>query len=39
LIFNNRYLYRWFQDAQIFAEENDLGIHEWEFLEDFYTPY
>jgi endonuclease YncB( thermonuclease family)/beta-lactam-binding protein with PASTA domain len=28
LIFNNRYLYRWFQDAQIFAEENDLGIHE-----------
>jgi endonuclease YncB( thermonuclease family) len=28
LIFNNRYLYRWFQDAQIFAEENNLGIHE-----------
>lgn len=36
LIFNNRYLYRWFQDAQLFAQENNLGIHEWEFLEDFY---
>ncbi|MDD4070201.1 MAG: hypothetical protein PHF05_07095, partial [Candidatus Izemoplasmatales bacterium] len=28
LIFDNRYLYRWFQDAQLFAQENGLGIHE-----------
>ena len=32
LIFDNRYLYRWFQDAQLFAQENGLGIHEWESL-------
>lgn len=28
LVFNNRYLYRWFQDAEKFAAENGLGIHE-----------
>jgi len=28
LIFDNRYIYRWFQDAEKFARENGLGIHE-----------
>jgi beta-lactam-binding protein with PASTA domain/endonuclease YncB( thermonuclease family) len=28
LVFENRYLYRYFQDAQLFAQENGLGIHE-----------
>ncbi|MCF7923907.1 MAG: lamin tail domain-containing protein [Candidatus Izimaplasma sp.] len=28
LVYNERYLYRWFQEAQRFAEENNLGIHE-----------
>ena len=28
LVFDDRYLYRWFQDAQLFAQENGLGIHE-----------
>ncbi|PKK95628.1 MAG: hypothetical protein CVV60_00220 [Tenericutes bacterium HGW-Tenericutes-5] len=28
LVFENRYLYRYFQDAQCFAQENGLGIHE-----------
>jgi endonuclease YncB( thermonuclease family) len=28
LVFNNRYIYRWFQDAEKFAIENGLGIHE-----------
>ncbi|MDT8336402.1 MAG: lamin tail domain-containing protein [Candidatus Izemoplasmatales bacterium] len=28
LVFNNRYLYRWFQDAEKYAAENGLGIHE-----------
>ncbi len=28
LVYNNRYLYRWFQEAQRYAEANDFGIHE-----------
>ncbi len=28
LVFNNRYLVRWFQEAERFAQENGLGIHE-----------
>jgi endonuclease YncB( thermonuclease family) len=28
LVFDNRYLYRWFQDAEKFAKENNLGVHE-----------
>ena len=28
LVYNNRYLYRWFQEAQRYAEENNFGIHE-----------
>ncbi|MDY0023417.1 MAG: lamin tail domain-containing protein [Candidatus Izemoplasmatales bacterium] len=28
LVFDNRLLYRWFQDAQLFAASNGLGIHE-----------
>lgn len=28
LTFNNRYLYRWFQDAEDFAKEMGLGLHE-----------
>ena len=28
LVFENRYLYRYFQDAQLFAQENGLGVHE-----------
>ena len=28
LVFDNRLLYRWFQDAQLFAEANGLGVHE-----------
>jgi beta-lactam-binding protein with PASTA domain/endonuclease YncB( thermonuclease family) len=28
LIFNNRYLYRWFQDAEKYAKENNLGVHQ-----------
>ena len=28
LVFNNRYLVRWFQEAERFASENGLGIHE-----------
>ena len=28
LVFDDRYLYHWFQDAQLFAQENGLGIHE-----------
>ena len=27
LVYGNRYLYRWFQDAERFANENGLGIH------------
>jgi len=27
LVFDNRYLFRWFQDAEIYAQENGLGIH------------
>lgn len=27
LVFDNRYLYRWFQDAQLSAQENGYGIH------------
>ena len=27
LVYNNRYLYRWFQDAQKYAQDNQLGIH------------
>jgi endonuclease YncB( thermonuclease family) len=27
LVYNNRYLYRWFQDAQKYAQDNNLGIH------------
>jgi len=27
LIFDNRYLYRWFQDAEKIAKENNLGVH------------
>ena len=28
LVFNNRYIYRWFQEAQVFAQRNGLGVHE-----------
>lgn len=28
LVFNNRYIYRWFEDAENFAKENGLGLHE-----------
>jgi endonuclease YncB( thermonuclease family) len=27
LVYNNRYLYRWFQDAQKYAQDNNLGLH------------
>lgn len=27
LVYQNRYLYRWFQDAETYARENKLGIH------------
>ncbi|HOI84907.1 MAG TPA: thermonuclease family protein [Acholeplasmataceae bacterium] len=27
LVYGNRYLYRWFQDAERYARENELGIH------------
>jgi len=27
LVYNNRYIYRWFQDAEQYAIENELGIH------------
>ncbi len=27
LVYGNRYLYRWFQDAEKYARENNLGIH------------
>lgn len=27
LVYGNRYLYRWFQDAENYARENKLGIH------------
>lgn len=27
LVFGNRYIYRWFQDAEAYAIENGLGIH------------
>lgn len=27
LVYGNRYLYRWFQDAERYARENQLGIH------------
>lgn len=27
LVYGNRYLYRWFQDAERYARENNLGIH------------
>ena len=27
LVYNNRYLYRWFQDAQQYAQDNNLGLH------------
>jgi endonuclease YncB( thermonuclease family) len=27
LVFEHRYLYRWFQDAETYARENELGIH------------
>ena len=27
LVYNHRYLYRWFQDAQKYAQDNNLGIH------------
>jgi hypothetical protein len=39
LVFDNRYLYRWFQDAEKFAKENNLGVHEWEFLLEFYMQF
>jgi len=25
---NNRYMYSWFDEAQLFAREHNLGIHE-----------
>lgn len=28
LVFNNKYLLRWFQEAERYAEENGLGVHE-----------
>jgi len=28
LVFDNRYLFRWFQDAEKFARDNGLGVHE-----------
>lgn len=28
LVFSNRYLVRWFQEAERFAQENGLGVHE-----------
>lgn len=28
LVFNNRYIYRWFYEAELFAQEQGLGIHE-----------
>ena len=27
LVYNNRYIYRWFQDAEQYAKDNKLGIH------------
>jgi endonuclease YncB( thermonuclease family) len=27
LVYQNRYLYRWFQDAEVYAREHQLGIH------------
>jgi endonuclease YncB( thermonuclease family) len=27
LVYNNRYIYRWFQDAEKYARDNSLGIH------------
>lgn len=36
LTFDNKFIYRWFQEAERFAQENELGIHEWEFLVGFY---
>ena len=27
LVYNNRYLYRWFQDAEQYAKDNNLGVH------------
>lgn len=27
LVFENRYLFRWFEDAETYARENELGIH------------
>lgn len=27
LVYNNRYLYRWFEDAEQYAKDNQLGIH------------
>ncbi|MDY0210333.1 MAG: thermonuclease family protein [Acholeplasma sp.] len=27
LVYNNRYLYRWFQDAEQYAIDNNLGVH------------
>jgi hypothetical protein len=31
-------MHRWFDEAEKFAKDNNLGIHEWEYLDDFYTP-
>ncbi len=28
LVYNNRYIYRWFYEAELFAQEQGLGIHE-----------
>ncbi|MFP4479176.1 MAG: hypothetical protein ACLFPM_07060, partial [Candidatus Izemoplasmatales bacterium] len=28
LVINNRYMLRWFQEAEKFARDNNLGIHE-----------
>jgi hypothetical protein len=33
-VINNRYLHRWFDEAEKFAIDNNLGIHEWVFLAD-----
>jgi hypothetical protein len=38
LIFDNKYLYRWMEEAERFAKENNLGLHEWEFSVGFYMP-
>jgi hypothetical protein len=37
MVFDNKYLVRWFQEAEKYASEHGLGVHEWEFLVGFYT--